>query len=69
MDLHQTSTCASARITNEGDQRTQAYMEQLYLISGRDEKDHPMHATYTGLYEDRKQRLIEYDKCMMLGEF
>jgi len=39
------------------------------LISGRDDKDHPLHATYTGLYEERKQKLVEYDKCMMLGEF
>lgn len=69
MVLHQTSNATLTAHTVESDRRTQAYIEQLYLISGRDDKDHPLHATYTGLYEERKQKLVEYDKCMMLGEF
>jgi hypothetical protein len=28
------------------------FMEHMYQCSGRDRKDHPMHALYTGLWQD-----------------
>lgn len=28
------------------------FLEQLYRASGRDRKDHPLHSTYTGLYQE-----------------
>ena len=29
----------------------QERLNRLYIIDGRDKKDHPQHATYTGLWE------------------
>lgn len=28
------------------------FLEQLYRSAGRDRKDHPLHHTYTGLYQE-----------------
>ena len=34
----------------QGDQARTDFLEKLYFADGRDKKEHPLHATYTGLY-------------------
>jgi hypothetical protein len=29
------------------------FLEQLYRSAGRDQKDHPLRGTYTGLYQEQ----------------
>lgn len=38
------------------DNARQELLEQLYHEDGRDKPDHPMHALYTGLYEQHLNR-------------
>ncbi len=34
----------------------QAFLDQLYIKSGRDRKNHPLYSTYTGLYQEWTQQ-------------
>lgn len=48
------------------DHDRQRYLEALYEADGRASKDHPLHGLYTGLLEQRKQRLVELDRRLVL---
>lgn len=45
--------------------KRQLYLEELYAIDGRHDSNHPMHALYTGLVENRRQHLIERDIALL----
>ena len=45
----------------EGNAR-QAYLESLYICDGRHYPKHPAHGTYTGLYQERVEFLIQQDR-------
>lgn len=47
--------------------RRQAYLETLYLLDGRNNLDHPHHATFTGLLKRRAQQLIAADMDLLLS--
>lgn len=47
--------------------RRQAYIETLYLLDGRNNPDHPHHATFTGLLKHRLQQLIAADMDLLLS--
>jgi hypothetical protein len=44
----------------------QAYLDALYALDRRDDPSHPLHSTYTGLYLQRQQQLLERDKAQQL---
>jgi hypothetical protein len=44
----------------QAENRKQEYLEALYQISGRE------NGLYTGLVEDRKKRLMEWDQALLL---
>lgn len=46
-----------ARVNLARENNTQALMEALYEASGRSERRHPQHATYTGLAEEFHRRI------------
>lgn len=41
--------------------RRQRYLETLYELDGRADKSHPLHATYTGLLQQRTATLLAAD--------
>lgn len=45
----------------EGNLR-QDYLENLYQLDGREYPKHPLHGHYTGLYQQRKQKLIDEER-------
>lgn len=45
----------------------QAYLDALYALDRRDDPSHPRHQTYTGLYIQRQQQLIEHDMKLLLA--
>ena len=45
----------------------QRYIEQLYLLDGRQNPDHPMHGLLTGLHVQRMQALKAADKETLLA--
>lgn len=49
------------------DRQRQAYLELLYEADGRSERCHPNHGLYTGLLEQRRQRLLDLDRALLLG--
>ena len=49
-------------IDHKADQARQDKLEQLYLDDGRDSTDHPLHGTYTGLWEAYVMSLAEETK-------
>ena len=53
-------------ISYEQDLRA-AYLDHLYILDGRGNKDHKYHHTYTGLYQDRAKYLIELDRTGAIG--
>lgn len=46
--------------------KRQAYLDALYALDKRDDPAHPLHSTYTGLYLQRQQQLIEHDMVLLL---
>lgn len=42
-----------------GQLRRQKYLEKLYELDGRGDKNHPKHGTYTGLYQQRRRDLLD----------
>ena len=42
--------------------RKALYLQRLYYRDGRDNRYHPLHGTYTGLYQQRMQELIEWER-------
>lgn len=40
----------------QADQARGDRLEELYLADGRDKKEHPLHATYTGLHQVYEQQ-------------
>ena len=51
------------------DRTRAAYMEELYYNDMRHEREHPMHGLYTGLLEQRKEQLIEWDRTCTVPNF
>jgi hypothetical protein len=39
----------------------QEYLNRLYVLDGRENREHPMHSLYTGLFQSRVQELIRAD--------
>lgn len=52
---------------NDEQYARQQYLEALYALDGRDDPSHPLHGTYTSLYINRQQALLEADKQALLG--
>lgn len=48
-------------------QNTQAYLEALYLLDGRDNPSHPMHGLFTGLFINRQAALLAGDQELLAG--
>lgn len=48
-------------------QRRQDYLDALYLLDGRDNPTHPRHATYTALFTEHVQALVERDMREVLA--
>ena len=48
----------------EGNARA-AYLDTLYLMDGRDYPKHPLHGHYTGLYQQRIQTLMAFDRKLL----
>ena len=46
------TTCKAPWVKVVEDQKRYEYLEELYRKSGRDQLGHPMHALYTGLYQE-----------------
>lgn len=46
------TTCKAPWVKVVEDQKRYEYLEELYRKSGRDQAGHPMHALYTGLYQE-----------------
>lgn len=44
-------------------------MEELYHSDFRHEREHPMHGLYTGLLDQRKEQLIEWDRTCTVPNF
>lgn len=49
------------------EQRRQDYLDALYLLDGRDDPKNPWHATYTGLFTQHVQVIIERDMREVLA--
>lgn len=45
--------------------KRQQYLSFLYTLEGRQFPEHPYHATYTGLAENRKKHLYRQDMLRM----
>jgi len=43
----------------------QRYLDQLFERDGRNDPSHPHHMTYTGLYQQRLQQLVEADRLAL----
>lgn len=42
----------------EDEQRVRT-LDELYFQDGRDKRDHPMHSTYTGLWQQHQEQASE----------
>ena len=45
----------------------QRYLEMLYELDGRDQRDHPLHSLYTGLFDQRRESLMAADMKLLLS--
>lgn len=43
----------------QAETRKMEYLDHLYIKDGRDSKEHPHHARYTGLWLNKAQQLTE----------
>jgi len=48
----------------EGNARA-AYLDDLYLLDGRNKPDHPRHGHYTGLIQERAKTLLTFDRKLL----
>lgn len=51
----------------KAENRRQAYLDELYKLDNRDDPSHPHRHTYTGLYQQRQQQLLEHDMKLLLA--
>lgn len=49
------------------DQQRHDYLEALYSIDGRHDRQHPSHGVYTGLFQQRQQFLLQQDISALAG--
>lgn len=48
--------------------RRQQYLDRLYELDGRHDRQHPDYGTYTGLFQKRVNQLIKQDRQQLAGE-
>lgn len=51
----------------QAENQRQAYLDALYALDNRDDPNHPHRYTYTGLYLQRQQQLLEHDMKQLLA--
>lgn len=48
--------------------RRQQYLDRLYELDGRMDRQHPDYGIYTGLFQGRVEQLIKQDRRQLVGE-
>lgn len=54
-------------VANEGDMRA-AYLDHLYELDERLDPKHELYGLYTGLWQDRREYLMQLDRADAIGD-